>query len=510
MSGPTVVKPDTSYTVPLLINGEEVITKTTFSVTSPATSKQVWNSSSASLDDVNSAVSAAKAAFPSWSRMKPSAKRTIFLQAANIVEARAEELANYMEIETGSADAFSKGFNVPKMADMLRDVAGRLSGIMGHIPSCAEEGTSALIVKEPYGVVLGIAPWYVSWRVYKCVYLQADGSRNAPYVLGIRSILYPLAAGNTCILKGSEFCPRTWWAIGSVLSEAGLPAGALNVLFHRPEDAAQITTALIESPAIKKINFTGSTTVGRIIASTAGKNLKPVLLELGGKASAIVLEDANLKNAAVQCALGAFLHSGQICMSSERILVHKDIKAQFIEVFKDATEGIFGGDKPAPVLVATPGVEKNKRLIADAVKHGANVVHGDHEKEEQHPDTKETATTRMRPIIIDGVNKNMDLYYTESFGPTVSIIEISSDEEAIEIANDTEYGLTGAVFTENLGRGLRIAKQIESGAIHINSMTVHDEWTLPHGGAKASGYGRFNGAWGIEEFLRLKTITYKD
>ncbi|CAN9128161.1 unnamed protein product [Alternaria alternata] len=492
MSNPSVVKPDPSYVVPLFINGKEVTTKTTFPVTSPSSHKQVWTSSAASLEDVKSAVSAAKAAFPTWSKMKHSAKRNIFLKAADVIDARAEEFADYMKIETGAADMFSNGFNVPKMADMLRDVAGRLSAVMGHIPSCEEEGTSALIVKEPYGVVLGIAPW------------------NAPYVLGMRSILYPLAAGNTCILKGSEFCPRTWWAIGSALSEAGLPAGALNVLFHRPEDAAQVTTALIEEPAIKKINFTGSTAVGRIIASTAGKNLKPVLLELGGKASAIVLDDANLQTAATQCALGAFLHSGQICMSSERILVHKNIKPQFIEAFKGAVEGIFGGDKPAPVLVAAPGVEKNKRLVADAVKNGAKVVHGDHESDEKHPETNETSGTRMRPIIVDGVNKNMELFHTESFGPSVSVIEISSDEEAIEIANDTDYGLSGAVFTENLGRGLRIAKQIESGAIHINSMTVHDEWTLPHGGAKASGFGRFNGHWGIEEFLRMKTITYKE
>ncbi|EUC36089.1 hypothetical protein COCCADRAFT_89167 [Bipolaris zeicola 26-R-13] len=487
-----VIKPDPSYTVPLLINGQEVTTSTTFAVTSPSSHKDLWRASSASPSDVTSAVSAAKAAFPAWSKMKHSAKRNIFLKAASVIEARADEFADYMKLETGAGDMFANGFNVPKMADMLRDVAGRLSGVMGHIPSCEEEGTSALIVKEPFGVVLGIAPW------------------NAPYVLGMRSILYPLAAGNTCILKGSELCPRTWWAIGSALSEAGLPAGVLNVLFHRPEDAAQITTALIEEPAIKKINFTGSTAVGRIIASTAGKNLKPVLLELGGKASAIVLDDANLQTAAVQCALGAFLHGGQICMSSERILVHKDIKPQFIEAFKGAVEGIFGGDKPAPVLIAAPGVEKNKKLIADAVKNGAKVVQGDYEKDEKHPETNETSATRMRPVIVDGVNKNMELFHTESFGPSVSVIEISSDEEAIEIANDTDYGLSGAIFTENLGRGLRIAKQIESGAIHINSMTVHDEWTLPHGGAKASGFGRFNGHWGIEEFLRLKTITYKE
>jgi acyl-CoA reductase-like NAD-dependent aldehyde dehydrogenase len=264
-------------------------------------------------------------------------------------------------------------------------------------------------------------------------------------------------------LKGSELSPRCFWAIGSVLTEAGLPEGVLNVLYHRPEDAAQITTALIEHPAVKKVNFTGSTAVGRIIAATAGKNLKPVLMELGGKASAIVLDDADVNKAALQCALGSFLHSGQICMATERILVHKDIKDKFLEAFKATAEGIFGGDKPAPVLVQSLGVEKNKRLVGDAIKAGAKVIHGDHEKEETHPETKEASKTRLRPIIVDGVTKDMDLYHTESFGPSVSVIEIASEEEAVQIANDTDYGLTSAVFTENLGRGLRIAQQIESG-----------------------------------------------
>ncbi|OAK94144.1 salicylaldehyde dehydrogenase [Phaeosphaeriaceae sp. SRC1lsM3a] len=479
------IKVDPNFTVPLLINGEEVITKTTFVVTSPTSLEKIWQSSSASLEDAKAATKAAQAAFPKWSKMKPTAKRAIFMKAADIIDARASELAEYMKVETGAASPFADGFNVPKCADMLRDVAGRLSSVMGHIPTCEEEGTSAMIIREPFGVVLAIAPW------------------NAPYVLGMRSILFPLAAGNTVVFKGSEFCPRTWWAIGSVLAEAGLPAGALNVIVHRPEDAAQITTALIEEPSIKKINFTGSTAVGRIIASQAGKNLKPVLMELGGKASAIVLDDAELKNAATQCALGAFLHSGQICMSSERILVHKSIKPQFLEAFKGAVEGIFGGDKPAPVLVNAVGVERNKKLISQAVEAGATVIYGDHKQDEKH-------NTHMRPIVVDGVKKDMDLFYTESFGPSVSVIEISSDEEAVEIANDTDYGLSGAVFTENLARGLRIAKQIETGAVHINAMTVHDEWTLPHGGAKASGFGRFNGQWGLDEFSRTKTITYKD
>jgi acyl-CoA reductase-like NAD-dependent aldehyde dehydrogenase len=222
---------------------------------------------------------------------------------------------------------------------------------------------------------------------------------------------------------------------------------------------------LIEHAAIKKVNFTGSTAVGRIVASTAGKNLKPVLMELGGKNNSVVFEDANLQRAAQQCALGSFFHSGQICMATDRILVHKSVKAQFIEAFKGAAEAIFGGEKPAPILAQSAGVERNKRLVSDAVKAGAKVVYGDHEKDEQHPETKEVSKTRLRPVIVDGVNKDMDIFYTESFGPCVSIVEFEAEEQAVEMANDTEYGLSGAVFTENLARGLRVAKQIESGYV---------------------------------------------
>jgi acyl-CoA reductase-like NAD-dependent aldehyde dehydrogenase len=436
---------DTDYTVPLFIDGKEVETSTTFPVVSPSTHKEIWRSASASLSHVQSAVAAAQRAFPSWSKTKPAFRRDILLKASDIFKARAEELGEYMEQETGAAPSFSTGFNIPLAGEYLRDVAGRCSTIMGAIPECSDPDTAALVIKEPYGVVLGIAPW------------------NAPYILGVRAFLYAIAAGNTCVLKGSELSPRCFWAISSVLHEAGLPPGVLNLLFHRPEDAPQITTALIEHPAVKKVNFTGSTAVGRIIAQTAGKHLKPVALELGGKASAIVLDDADLEKAATQCALGAFLHSGQVCMSTERILVHKAIKPQFIEAFKSATEAIFGASKPAPVLVQSAGVTKNKHLISEAVKAGASVIFGDPCVEEMLPDTDEPSRTRMRPIIVDGVTKDMELFHTESFGPSVSLIEIETDEEAIDIANDTDYGLTGAVFTENLGRGIRIARGIDSG-----------------------------------------------
>lgn len=237
----------------------------------------------------------------------------------------------------------------------------------------------------------------------------------------------------------------------------------------------------------------------------AGKHLKPTVLELGGKAPAIIAEDADVQNAAAQCALGAFLHAGQICMSTERILVNAKVAKQFREGLKFAMDNIFSekDQRASAQLISALPVEKNKKLLQDAISKGATVLYGD-------ANHIEPSKTKMRPVIIENVKPNMDIYQTESFGPTVSVIVVNSDEEAVAIANDTDYGLNAAVFTEDLRRGLRIAKQIEFGAVHINSMTVHDESALPHGGFKKSGFGRFNGLEGLQEWVHTKTITWRD
>ena len=300
-------------------------------------------------------------------------------------------------------------------------------------------------------------PFLSDWKDSEKSRLEyAKLSRNAPYILGFRAISYALAAGNTCILKGSELSPRCFWSIGSIMQEAGLPAGVLNVIFHRTQDAAEVTSAIIEHPFVKKINYTGSTATGSIIAAQAGKHLKPLLMELGGKAPALVLKDANIEKAARDCALGAFLHSGQICMATERIVVHSSIVKEFSAALKNSIDQIFPKDGPAPTLVSAPPVQKNKKLVSQAVSNGAKILTGD-------LDAKESSDTRMRPIVVEGVTKEMDMYRIESFGPTVSIITVDSEEEAVEIANDTEYGLSSAVFTEDLAAGLRVAKQIETG-----------------------------------------------
>ncbi|KAF7352467.1 Clathrin assembly protein [Mycena venus] len=396
-----------------------------------------------------------------------------------------------MQQETGSTEMFAN-VNLAATAEHLRDTAGKCSSIAGSIPICQDEGTSALVLKEPYGVVLGIAPW------------------NAPHALGVRAVLYPLAAGNTCILKGSELSPRAFYEIGRIFTDAGLPAGVLNVLYTSRADSAAITTQLINAPAVRKINFTGSTAVGSIIAAAAGRALKPCLLELGGKAAAIVLDDADLELAAMQCTIGAFLHSGQICMSTERILVQANIVDKFRTALQGALAGFAPPNSPAPVLVQSAGVTRNRALVADALGKGAKLLHGDHTAEEPHPETGAPSATRLRPMVVEGVTPEMDLYRNESFGPSVSLISVKDEDEAIAISNDSDYGLSSAIFTRDLARGLRVARRLDSGAVHINAMSVHDEVNLPHGGVKNSGWGRFNGQWGIDEFLRIKTVTFKE
>ncbi|EPS27859.1 hypothetical protein PDE_02803 [Penicillium oxalicum 114-2] len=469
---------------PLIINNESIVTDIKFEVHAPATGELSGYCAGASVDDAKRAVECAQAAFPAWSKTKAFDRRDILLKAGEVMLARKEELIALQMEETGAGRLFVE-HTFHMGVNFVKDFAGRISTIEGKVPSVNVDGENAIIYKEPYGVILSIAPW------------------NAPLILGMRAIALPLAAGNTVVFKGSELSPKCFWALGDIFREAGLPAGCLNVLYHQTSDAAAVTNTLIAHPYVRKINFTGSTHVGSIIASTAGKYIKPVLLELGGKASAIVLDDADLDKAAMNCALGSFMHSGQICMSTERIVVQSAVADQFRQKVAEHAEKLFGKDVPALCLVNAAAVTKNKKLVADAVSRGAKVIFGD-------ANGNEGRDTQMRPIIVDGVTQEMDLYKTESFGPTVSLFVVDSEEEAIALANDTEYGLTAAVYTQNLFRGLRVAKQVESGAVHINALTIHDEPVLPHGGWKSSGFGRFGGVSGYDEFLQTKVVTWHE
>lgn len=238
----------------------------------------------------------------------------------------------------------------------------------------------------------------------------------------------------------------------------------------------------------------------------AGRYLKPVITELGGKASAIILADADLKRAAAACTMGAFQHAGQVCMSTERIIVHNSIVDDFVAAFKESTNQMYGLAVHSPVLVTSAGANKTKKLVKAAIDGGAEVILGDPKESLQ----LEEKSTRMMPIILKNVNKGNDLYENESFGPSVAIYTFETEEEALKIANDTIFGLSGAVFTKDLAAGLRIARGYETGAVHINAMTIHDESNLPHGGTKASGWGRFSGLAGLEEYLRSKVVTFEE
>ncbi|CCX07221.1 Aldehyde/histidinol dehydrogenase [Pyronema domesticum] len=463
---------------PLIINGVERVGPKTGPVISPATGKQIWSHTSASVKDVDDAVSAATAAFPAWKATQLKDRRNLILKAADALEASYDEIAEAMKQETASDDGWA-AFNINTSLEVMRGVAQRLPSIEGRIPQCDDPNMTAMVVKEPYGVVLAIAPW------------------NAPIILAIRAIVFPLAAGNTVVFKSSELSPRTHYLTARIFAQAGFPAGTVNLLGHVREDAETITTAIISSPMVRKVNFTGSTPIGRKIAEISGRHLTPATLELGGKAPMIVCEDADLEAAAIGGAFGAMHHAGQICMSTEKILVHESVAEKFTEGLKAAVQKMYGTSQ---YLIQSSGVDRVDGLAKDAARLGAGVF-----PEAQ----KQQNLNEYNNTVVCNANDKMKLWQTESFGPVVMVSKWTDEEEAIKMANDTEYGLSAAVWTKDIGRGIRIARRIESGAVHINGATVHDEVALPHGGVKNSGYGRFGGTWGLEEFMTTKTITFK-
>ncbi|RDW58214.1 hypothetical protein BP6252_13625 [Coleophoma cylindrospora] len=477
--------------VPLIINGKEEPGSSTFDVVSPYTNKLCWTAASATTKDAIRAVEAAEAAFISWSQTKPTVRRDILLKAADILESRLEQNAEIMRTEMGADVGTSQGFVIPLSIRMLRDIAGRITSICGSVPVVELEGQNAIVYKEPMGVILGIVPW------------------NAPYVFGIRSAACALAAGNTTILKSSELSPGCYCAVGRAFEDAGLPPGCLNVLSCPPQDAPAIVNAMIEHPAVRKVNFTGSTSTGRKIAKSCGENLKPCLMELGGKNSAIVCADADLGTAVKEILAGAFINSGQICMSTDRIIVHSAIAPAFMAALKEVLASNADTTSLPPTLVTAASKARVQNLISSALSSGATFLHGSSETYTS-PTVDESQSVRFAPAILDNVKEDMSVWKDEAFASLAACMIVRDDEEAVKVANRGGYGLSAAIFTENLRKGLALARKLESGAVHINSMTVHDEPVLPHGGVKNSGWGRFNGKEGLEEFLVTKSVTWQD
>ncbi|WP_027058397.1 aldehyde dehydrogenase [Mesorhizobium loti] len=450
----------------------------------PFTGKLATRAAAASVADANAAVEAAAAAFTTWSKTGPGERRALLSKAADVMASKVGEFTRLMMEETGATGPWA-GFNVMLAANMLREAAAMTTQISGEIIPSDKPGTLAMAIRQPAGVCLGIAPW------------------NAPVILGTRAIAMPIACGNTVVLKASEMCPGTHRLIGQALVEAGLPKGVINVVTNDPKDAAAIVEALVAHPSVKRVNFTGSTKVGRIIAELAGRHLKPALLELGGKAPLLVLDDADIDAAVNAATFGAFMHQGQICMSTERLIVDDKIADEFISKLAARASQLPAGDPRGHVvlgsLISSQAADKMEELVADAVAKGAKLVAGG----------KRTGTV-VEATLLDHVTPAMRVYSEESFGPVKPVIRVNGEDEAVRVANDTEYGLSSAVFSRDIKRAMAVAARIEAGICHINGPTVGDEAQMPFGGVKGSGYGRFGGKASIAEFTDLRWVTIED
>jgi len=484
-SNPDSPKESPMSDLSMLINGLAVSAEkgATFERRNPLDGSVATRAPAASVADALAAVEAAAEAFKTWSQTGPNARRMLLLKAADALEAKTPQFVQAVPAETGATGLWA-GFNVMLAAGMIREAASLTTQIAGEIIPSDVPGSLAMGMRQPAGVVLGIAPW------------------NAPVILGVRAIATPLACGNTVIFKGSENCPRTHQLIVEAFQDAGFPAGVLNYITNAPADAAKVVEAMVAHPAVRRVNFTGSTRVGKLIAMTCAKYLKPVVLELGGKAPLVLLDDAELDDAVNAAAFGAFANSGQICMSTERIIVDRKIADDFVARFAKKARGLPLGDprKPEPVVLGSVigmgTVEHCNALIDDALAKGAKLVCGG-----------KADNTLMPATVLDHVTRAMRIYHEETFGPVKCVVRVDGVDAAVDCANDNEYGLAAAVFGRDVARAINVARRIESGICHVNGPTVHDEAQMPFGGVKGSGMGRFGGRAGIHEFTELRWIS---
>src|SRR3954470_13334753 len=468
----------------LLIAGEWTAASggRTFERADPFTGEAVTVAAAAGREDAGRACDAAAAAFAEWSSTPPGQRRVLLSKAADLLMERAAEIASIMTEEVGGTFGWGM-FNCDLASRMLREAAAQTYSVTGEVIPSDVPGALSMGVRQPAGVVVGMAPW------------------NAPVILSTRAVATPLAYGNTVVLKASERCPRTHAAVVRAIADAGLPAGAINLVIHSAQDAPEVVETLIAHPAVRRVNFTGSTKVGRIIAATCAEHLKRCLLELGGKAPQVVLPDADLDAAADAASFGAFMNSGQICMRTARVVAARPVADDLAARLADRASKLVTGDPRDEGTMRGPVVNDAARarvveLIEDARAKGAEVLAGG-----------EADGNVIAPTVLAGVTPEMRLYAEESFGPVVAIVPVDGEDDAVRVANDTEYGLAAAVFGEDVDRALEIAGRIKRGICHATASTVHDEPQMPFGGVKASGWGRFGGTAALEEFTELRWLT---
>jgi len=420
-------------------------------------------------------------AFGDWSAQSPQARAEVLRVMSEKLDANRAGLIDIAAREIGAAPSWTT-FNIDLATDILLRNAELVPYLDDQTSTNSATGVVSTIRRQAAGVALGIAPW------------------NAPITLAVRAVAGPLICGNTAVMKASENCPETHRALIEMLQVPGLPDGALGAVTNAPDESSDVVAALIGHPAIRRVNFTGSTRVGRSVAMECARHLKRCLLELSGKAALIVLDDADINAAIHAAAFGAFFNQGQICMSTERIIVVQDIADAFVSGLADMARTLTAADPTGHSatlgrLINSDAGQRLSALIEDAVAHGADLLLGG-----------QVEDSVMQPVVLDHVAPNMRLYHEESFGPVASVLRVADEEEAISVANDSEYGLSAAIFSRDGERASRLADQIETGIVQINGPTVHDDPAMPFGGMKASGYGRFGGPATVEEFTELRWI----
>jgi acyl-CoA reductase-like NAD-dependent aldehyde dehydrogenase len=454
----------------------------TFEDRDPFTGETVATVAAGGADDARRAIDSAAAAFEAWAATPPAGRQGVFLKAADVLESRQDEVVSLLARETGCGFGFGM-FQMHFVPGLLRQAAALAYAPIGTvIPS--DTGSFSMGLRRPVGVVGAIAPW------------------NAALILSARSLAAPLALGNTVVLKPSEWSPVVGGLLwGEIFADAGLPAGVLNVVAHAPGAAQAIGDELVTNPAVRRLNFTGSTATGRKLAEAAGRQLKRIVLELGGYNPLVVLADADVDYAVNAAAFGAFLHQGQICMSARRIVVERPIADEFVEKLVAKTKTLKVGDPKEMDTVIGPLINEDalatvKARVDDAVAKGAKVLAGG-----------EAVGPCYAATVLAEVPEDAEFAQAETFGPVVAVEVVDSAGEAIERANATSYGLSSGIITTDADRGLALAQRLDAGIVHVNDQPVGDEPQMPFGGVKDSGFGRFGGQAVVDEFTELRWIT---
>ena len=477
---------DTAHAAPdikgMYINGQWTPAARTFDDLNPSDNSLYARIPDGSAEDVRKAIDAAKRAFPAWSGLAFHERAHMLHRIAEVWDRRKDEFVAAAVAEGGGW--LGKGmFEAGYVSEVFRSAAALCYQNIGEVlPS--EHHKFMMATRFPLGVISVISPW------------------NMPGILTSRGFAAALAVGNTIVLKPSEDTPYAGGLyFAEILHEAGIPAGVFNVVTCSRESVGAVGDEMIENPTVKAVSFTGSTAVGRHIAAKCGAHLKKACVELGGKDSMIILEDADLDHAAKAANFGSFMHQGQVCMSTEKILVHEKVYDDFMRRFLARAAKLKTGhtrdkDNVIGPLVNTRQANRVKALIDDATAKGARAELGG-----------KAWDNFVEPTVLTHVTSDMDIWHDETFGPVVVVVPFRTDEEAIALNNDTEYGLTAAIMTQNEARALRMAEQVETGICHVNCQNINDEPHVPFGGTKASGVGRYGGRWSLDALTELRWIT---